>query len=425
VLIPAAAIDATDSVWGALNKIAWFSNVPVGAWWKQHYKRDLPSSQRRDRPPYVWLGDFSWRRGGPEAELDGLLLQIALQRRMNRCDPLTAAPTLKTCPECIAKGTHSVVHEPEVVARCLVHDVALVPGCPRCGAKVELREVTALKWGPAFACASCQRETEDRWAPLSEPGERQAHREAANALAAWGRSTRQYAWPGDLRGLRQGADASLVRHDAFALVAEQILPFVHSGTFGDALCDCRAIVRPAALTLHTDERLFAGISRRKVELQIQEWVDAAARDIRSRLRTAHPCLDTRAGVRAFGDGPNARPDLCGLPCPVQVAFELWRESTCRLIAGLAPVRTPIRLECHIPHEELRALLLTEFYLLASSLLDMATDTWNGAVTPFTARWPLRIEWIDLVAGRSSLDKRKVYLLVDYSRLLERAPCRAR
>jgi hypothetical protein len=425
VLIPAAAIDATDSVWGALNKIAWFSNVPVGRWWKQYYKRDLPSSQRRNRPPYVWLADFSWRRDGPEAELDGLLLQIALQRRMNRFDPLTAASTLKTCPACIAKGTHSVVHEPEVVAQCIVHDLPLVPGCPRCGARVELREGTVLQWGPAFACASCQRETEDRWCPLSEPSGRKAHREAADTLAAWGRSTRQYAWPGDLRGLRQGHDASLVRHDAFALVAEQILPFARPGAFGAPLRDCRAIVRPPPLTLHTDDRLFAGISRRKVELQIQEWVDAGARDIRSRLGKAHPCLNPDAGLGPFRDGvANARPGLSGLPCPVRVAFDLWRESTSRLIAGLAPASTPIRLECHVPHGELRALLLTEFYLLASSLLDVATDTWNGAVTPFTARWPLRIEWIDFIAGDPSPDKPKVYLLVDYSGLLDSTPCRA-
>jgi hypothetical protein len=113
-----------------------------------------------------------------------------------------------------------------------------------------------------------------------------------------------------------------------------------------------------------------------------------------------------------------------LPCPVRVAFDLWRESTSRLIAGLAPASTPIRLECHVPHGELRALLLTEFYLLASSLLDVATDTWNGAVTPFTARWPLRIEWIDFIAGDPSPDKPKVYLLVDYSGLLDSTPCRA-
>lgn len=429
-LMPMEAIDPTDSVWGVLNKIAWFNALPVSKWWNNQYRRERASSTRIGRPLYGWIRDFGWRASSPESQLGGVELRVALQHRMARFAPLGSAPMLRTCPACIAQGTHAVTHEPAVVVRCLVHDLALNPGCPRCGKKVTLLDTSASNWGAAFGCASCEQEPDEPWSPLSDAECRQANHAATESLERWAQSVSRYAWPSDLRGMRHGDDWSLVGDGGFALMAERIVPFEHARSFGAALRDCDVIAQAPgvlpAVVVRPDPGSAGGVARRMVELQLQEWIDAAAREARARFAVAHPCLLGSSPCASFSSrAPELQLDSRPRPCPVGVAFDLWREASRRAVSQMAPRSDPVvRLECRVPVKQLRALILTDFFLLASSLIDIAVGQWNGTVTASNARWPLELDWWDFADAPRHEGMPRVHLVVDYTSLLERTPCRA-
>jgi len=76
-------------------------------------------------------------------------------------------PSLRFCPDCLALGYHSVVHQFLLFDKCLVHGLELQTGCPGCHALIST-EMTGSNLKRCFRCPCCNYEFSDVDRPGTE-----------------------------------------------------------------------------------------------------------------------------------------------------------------------------------------------------------------------------------------------------------------
>ena len=160
-----------ESAWSVLNKLAWFKSTTPRGLLKHYYDLVVPASRTWDalldhrvQLPPPWLRQL---HAGPHGEpvVDGQPLSVDLARRCAVIGGLSQTQWLRACPECIAFGYHSVLHQAPDFTVCVVHDVPLRQGCPQCGAATPYWSVTDAHVD-VYGCASCRRSPPPTWAPV-------------------------------------------------------------------------------------------------------------------------------------------------------------------------------------------------------------------------------------------------------------------
>lgn len=321
-----------ESPWSVLNKAAWLNTTTVHRFLESRYAGEhLSAAAGRDskgrlRLPTRWVDHWAHRAGDAELQLGGQPLAKALfDRWTGRPGHIEQDAALRTCPECLAVGYHSIVHQMAGFEVCVFHGSPLRSGCPSCGNATAMNDVADPGSLP-FGCARCRWTPPESWMPIASKRAEGVLRRNAVLFEDW-LSRAEHVFVPSARVAHRCADgfsyADLSRARAHACVFAEAYP---ENLFRPAnpLESISFDIVPGGLRYLTNAWRVAPLHQtRETEVTMQELLDGVESGILRLFDGRHLCAFTRTDVRRAQMG-GAVWEVGGLACPLGVALAVWR-----------------------------------------------------------------------------------------------------